>query len=276
MNQPATENGGGLIRLRLGIAYDGLHFHGWARQAGLRTVQGEIERVLGHLLSPNLEVQCAGRTDAGVHARGQVAHVDVPTQIDIPDARRINRALADDVRVTSIERAPDGFDARFSAIWRRYSYRVSDGPSGPDPLTRNISLPHPRKLDLDAMNEAAQAMLGEHDFAAFCKPREFATTIRKLLELRWEREGDLAVMHIKADAFCHSMVRFIVGAMIPVGDRRMPPDWPGQVLAGQQRDPRSAVMPAFPLVLEEVGYPASEDALKERQRQTRTLRTFEE
>ena len=255
----------------MGIAYDGLHFHGWARQDNLRTVQGEIERVLGYLIAPNLEVQCAGRTDAGVHARGQVAHVDVPNDVELPDARRINRALADDARVTSIEPAPDGFDARFSAIWRRYSYRVSDGPAGPDPLTRNIALGHPRKLDLDAMNEAAQGLLGEHDFAAFCKPREFATTIRRLIELRWEREGELAVMHIKADAFCHSMVRFIVGAMIPVGDRRLPAHWPGDVLRSGVRDPRSAVMPAFPLVLEEVGYPA-DDALAERAREARNLR----
>ena len=121
------------------------------------------------------------------------------------------------------------------------------------------------------MNEAAQGLIGEHDFAAFCKPREFATTIRRLIELEWTREGSLATMHIKADAFCHSMVRFIVGAMIPVGDRRMPPTWPGEVLRSQQRDPRSAVMPAFPLVLEEVGYP-DDDELAARVLASRALR----
>ena len=270
---PGT-SGGGLLRMRLDISYDGRDFAGWARQPNLRTVQGELEQVLSTILRRPLEITCAGRTDAGVHARGQVAHLDVDLMAwdQYFDVNRINRALPDDVRVWAVRPAPDGFDARFSALWRRYTYRVSDGPSGPDPLLRHMSLPWFRRLDLEAMNEAALGLNGEHDFTAFCKQRERATSIRKIEHLRWEREPDgTAVLTIQADAFCRSMVRSIVGALLPVGDGRKPVSWPATILAARERTAYAAVMPAYPLVLEEVGYPP-DDELEARQRITRALR----
>lgn len=271
-----VEPAAGVTRLRLGIAYDGRDFHGWGRQpehAGLRTVQGEMERVLGFLFhSPDVEVTCAGRTDAGVHASGQVAHADVSAWPADVDVRRVNRALPDDIRVTSIAHAPAGFDARFSAIWRRYEYRVCDDPAGPDPLERHRTLFFPRPLDLDAMNEAAKALHGEHDFAAFCKPRDFATTVRAILDLEWRRDADgVAVMDIRADAFCHSMVRSVVGVLLPVGEGRKPVAWPGEVLAAAERSSGVTVMPPHPLTLVAVGYPP-DDEMAARASETRRLR----
>ena len=238
-------------------------------------MQGELQRVLGHLFGAPVEVQCAGRTDAGVHATGQVAHIDVPAWPEDVDARRINRALPDDVRVVAIDRAPDGFDARFAATWRRYLYRVCDDGLGPDPLMRHLVLPWPRPLDVDRMNQAAEPLLGEHDFAPFCKQREFASTVRGLQRLDWQRDaGGLVVMTIQADAFCHSMVRSLVGAMLPVGDGRRPVSWPGQVLRSGQKDSAVTTMPAYPLVLDAVGYPADEE-LHARQRETRSVRSLD-
>lgn len=234
-----------------------------------------MQRVLSHLFGQAVEVQCAGRTDAGVHARGQVAHLDVTAWPDDVDVRRINRALPDDVRVTAIERVSADFDARFGAIWRRYTYRVNDDPRGPDPLNRQQVLPHHKPLDLDAMNDAATALLGEHDFAPFCRQREFASTIRNLQRLDWSRDdAGSAVMTVQADAFCHSMVRALVGVMLPVGEGRRAVTWPGEVLARGDKDSAVTVMPAFPLVLEEVGYPP-EDQWAARQRETRSLRSLD-
>lgn len=249
--------------------------------------------MLGHLVGEPVEVQCAGRTDAGVHATGQVAHVDVPAASTGLDAQRLNRALPDDLRVRELAPAVPGFDARFSALWRRYSYRVCDDGLGPEPLHRHIVLPWSRPLDVDAMTTAAQRLVGEHDFAAFCKARRMgpplrgsaaasplatdrplASTVRAIHELRWERDRDgLAVMNVRADAFCHSMVRSLVGVLLPVGDGRRPAHWPGDVLRAGRKDSAVTTMPAYPLVLEEVGYPA-DDQLAERQRQTRSLRSL--
>jgi len=230
--------------------------------------------VLGYLFGSAVEVTCAGRTDAGVHARGQVAHVDVPSWPDSLDVARINRALPDDVRVVAIGPAPAGFDARFAAIWREYTYTVMDGPVGPPPLARHTILPWHRPLDLDRMNRAAEALLGEHDFAPFCKLREFASSVRDLHVLSWYRDSTgAAVMRVRADAFCHSMVRSLVGVMLPVGDGRRPVEWPGSVLASGERDSAVTVMPAYPLVLEAVGYP-TDDQLLARQSQTRSFRVL--
>jgi tRNA pseudouridine38-40 synthase len=235
-----------------------------------------LEGVLGHLLGADLVITCAGRTDAGVHARGQVAHADVPAGLEsrLLDLRRLNRALPNDVRLLAIRPAPQGFDARFSALWRRYTYRVCDSVIGPDPLERGVTLRWTRRLDLDRMNEAASTLVGEHDFAAFCKHRERGTSIRELQSLHWRRLPDeIAVMEIQSDAFCHSMVRSLVGVLLPVGDRRRPVGWPGQVLAARQRHSAVTVMPAHGLVLEQVAYP--DDAqLQARQSQTRTLRSL--
>lgn len=266
------------MRIRIDLAYDGTDFKGWARQPGLRTVQGELEAALATLMRvPHVAATCAGRTDSGVHARGQVLHVDVEEQ-DLRAAagrtpgspvealgRRLNGILPADVRVCGTRPAPDGFDARFSAIWRRYAYRVSDGPT--DPLTRNHVLAWPRALDVEAMNRAAAPLVGLRDFASFCKAREGATTVRTLLDLHWEREDSgLAVLTVVADAFCHNMVRALVGALLSVGEGKREPRWAADVLEAARRDPAVAVAPAHGLTLEEVGYPDGVELLRQAER----------
>ncbi|WP_179816277.1 tRNA pseudouridine(38-40) synthase TruA [Allostreptomyces psammosilenae] len=282
---PAEGPAPGRVRVRLDLAYDGTEFSGWARQRDRRTVQGVIEDALGTVLrtAEPMELTVAGRTDAGVHARGQVAHVDLPEALWHTHADKLLRRLAGrlpaDVRVHRVGEAPDGFDARFSAVWRRYAYRVSDAPGGVDPLWRSHVLWHDRPLDVAAMNAAAARLVGEHDFAAYCKKRPGATTIRELLELRWERVpaghdgAGLAVATVRADAFCHNMVRALVGAMLLVGDGHRPVDFPAEVLAGRVRHSAVNVVRPHGLTLEEVGYPADED-LRARARAARTLRTL--
>lgn len=247
------------MRLRIDLSYDGTDFRGWATQPALRTVQGTLEAALATVLRVSeVRVVCAGRTDTGVHARGQVVHVDLPEETAYDDRllRRLNGILPPDVRIRTVAEAPAGFDARFSAVWRRYAYRVADAARSVDPLTRGHVLAWPRPLDLDAMNAACAPLLGLQDFAAFCKQREGATTVRTLLDLSWARTDDgLAVATVRADAFCHHMVRSLVGCLLAVGDGRRAPDWAASVLASAQRDPAVAVVPAHGLVLEEVGYP---------------------
>ena len=271
------------MRLRLDLAYDGSDFHGWARQPGLRTVQGTLEDALGTALRAGGPVRaaCAGRTDAGVHARGQVAHTDVDTALWEPMSspgrlvRRLAGILPGDVRVHAAAEAAPGFDARWSARSRTYAYRVSDRAGGADPLVRAHVLHHPGRgggpLDVDALNRASAALVGEHDFAAYCRRREGASTVRTLHDLRWEREADtgLAVMRVRADAFCHSMVRAIVGALLPVGDGRRSVDWPARILAGRVRDPDADVAPAIGLCLEHVAYPPDADLAAQARRARR-------
>jgi tRNA pseudouridine38-40 synthase len=267
----------GEVRLRLDLGYDGSGFSGWARQPGRRTVQETLEVALGRLLrldaDPALTV--AGRTDAGVHARGQVAHVDVPHDAWAPAAAtamwRLAGLLPADVRVHAAAPAAAGFDARFSALCRRYSYRVCDDPAVADPLRRADTLWHRRPLDVARMNEAALGCLGEHDFAAYCRRREGASTVRSLIRLAWERRADAVVAEVVADAFCHNMVRALVGALLAVGDGRQPVTWPRDVLAARIRDPAVHVVPPHGLCLEEVRYPADADLL-DRARVTRRRR----
>lgn len=251
------------MRIRLDVAYDGAGFHGWAAQPGLRTVEGELSAALATVLRvPRVELTCAGRTDAGVHARGQVVHCDLAEAPDDPErlTRRLNGVLAADVRVRRTMVAPDGFDARFSALWRRYAYRVADRSELVDPLRRGYVLSWGRAVDETLMNTAAAALVGEHDFAAFCKRREGASTIRNLLDLYWARDDDgLLVAHVRADAFCHSMVRSLVGCLLTVGEGRRPVEWAGSVLKAQQRDSAVTVAPAHGLTLEEVSYPIDAD-----------------
>jgi tRNA pseudouridine38-40 synthase len=251
------------VRIRIDLSYDGTGFSGWAAQPGRRTVEGVLAETLGHVLrlpaAPRLTV--AGRTDTGVHARGQVAHADLQDAVWAAHAdvarRRLARALPPDIRVRAIGPAPDGFDARFSALWRRYSYRVCDDPATADPLRRHETLWHPRGLDLAAINAAAGTLTGEHDFAAFCRRREGATTVRALRRLDWRRDDDgVAVACVVADAFCHNMVRALVGALLAVGEGSRPPSWPSAVLAAAVRDPAVRVVPPHGLCLEEVRYPA--------------------
>jgi tRNA pseudouridine38-40 synthase len=270
----------GWVRVRLDLAYDGADFSGWAKQRTRRTVQGELEAAIPTVLrmSGPVELTVAGRTDAGVHARGQVAHVDLPEEVWAAEGDSLRRRLAGrlpwDVRVWEVSRAPAGFNARFSAVWRRYAYRVGDHPGGVDPLLRGHVLWHDRPVDVERMNAAAELLLGEHDFAAYCKKREGATTIRTLLDLRWERTADgLAVATVRADAFCHNMVRALIGAMILVGDGHRPPGFPAEVLAGRERHSAVKVLRPHGLTLEEVGYPA-DHLLAARSAEARNKRTL--
>ena len=257
-----------LQRWRLDISYDGTGFSGWALQPERRTVQGELEYWVAQVLrlSGPATLVCAGRTDAGVHARGQVAHLDLE-----PDAlddgarlqRRLARVLPGDLVVRAVAPAPPGFDARFAAVWRRYAYRLSDTPTPPDPLLRGLVARSRFPLDLDAMNVAGQTLLGLRDFAAFCRRRPGATTIRTLLELEGRRlvDGPLAgtiELSVRADAFCHSMVRSLVGAVAAVGSGKRDLDWLAGITAGGLRHPTVEVMPAHGLCLEEVRYPPEE------------------
>lgn len=241
------------------------------------TLAGALATVLRLPEPPALTV--AGRTDAGVHARGQVAHVDVPQGAWAPVAdsavRRLAGVLPPDVRVKVLAPAPPGFDARFSAVSRRYAYRVCDDPAGVDPLRRAEVLWHPKLLDLVAMNEASAALIGEHDFAAYCRRRPGASTVRHLLALRWERSEDgLAVCTVAADAFCHHMVRGLVGALLAVGEGRRDVHWPAGILAAGVRDSAVGVVRPHGLCLEEVSYPA-DDLLARRAERTRRPRVGE-
>ncbi|MER5194754.1 tRNA pseudouridine(38-40) synthase TruA [Streptomyces sp. NPDC002755] len=272
----------GFVRVRMDLSYDGSGFSGWAKQAGgRRTVQGDIEDALRTVTrsgETTYELTVAGRTDAGVHARGQVAHVDLPEDLWAEHRekllKRLAGRLAKDVRIWSLTEAPDGFNARFSAIWRRYAYRVTDNPGGVDPLLRSHVLWHDWPLDVDAMNEAARRLLGEHDFAAYCKRREGATTIRTLQELSLVRDEDgVVTATVRADAFCRNMVRSLIGALLFVGDGHRGAEWPGKVLAAGVRDSAVHVVRPHGLTLEEVGYPADE-LLAARNKEARNRRTL--
>jgi tRNA pseudouridine38-40 synthase len=273
-DEPALPSGdGGLVRLRLDISYDGTDFSGWARQPGRRTVQETIESAIAIVLrlreTPSLTV--AGRTDAGVHAIGQVAHVDLRPPVDPAGLlRRLSGVLPDDVAVTDVSTAPEGFDARFAASGRHYRYRVAD--RGHDPLRRHDTVAWKRPLDETAMHEAAQALIGEHDFAAYCRAREGATTTRTLRALAVTREPDgVVVVSAHADAFCHNQVRSMVGALLAVGDGRQQIDWPGKVLRTGVRDSAVNVAPPHGLTLVQVDYAPAAD-LAEQVRRTRNRR----
>ncbi|MCD5422066.1 tRNA pseudouridine38-40 synthase [Rhodococcus pyridinivorans] len=262
-------------RLRLDIAYDGTDFSGWARQPGRRTVCGEIEEKLSAIVRTPVLLTVAGRTDAGVHASGQVAHVDVPTAV-LPDdpsrwVRRLARFLPRDVRVTGISVAPEHFDARFSAIRRHYEYRLTTAVYGAEPLRARDTVAWPKAVDLDAMQRASQSLLGLHDFAAFCKRREGATTVRELQRYDWTREGDILTAYVSADAFCWSMVRSLVGAALAVGEGRRSVEWMTALLDERERAASVAVAPAHGLSLVRVDYPADEE-LAARNAATREMR----
>ncbi|MCR2815900.1 tRNA pseudouridine(38-40) synthase TruA [Microbacterium jiangjiandongii] len=288
------------MRIRLDIAYDGTHFRGWARQPQLRTVQGTIEEAITRILGGEPRLVVAGRTDAGVHATGQVAHLDLTeAQVARLQARRGRgdgvEGGADDsarvaalagriggvlgqypdvvVRRTSI--APEGFDARFSATSRRYEYRIADTATGYDPLERHRTTTVRAGLDVTAMDAAARSLVGLHDFAAYCKPRDEATTIRTLLEFEWRRDGaGVLIAHVKADAFCHSMVRALVGACVAVGEGRLSPADVVELRDEGVRTSEFKVLAARGLTLTEVGYPA-DDLLAARAAQTRNRRDAE-
>lgn len=274
------------VRVRLDLAYDGFGFSGWARQPQLRTVEGVLRDALTQVLraSDPLRLVVAGRTDAGVHASGQVAHVDVPSALwmrlkeDRATVlqRRLSGVLPADLVVRAVAVAAPGFDARFSPVSRSYRYRISDELGTRDPLTRGAVWWYRRPLEVELMAEAATHLLGFHDFAAFCRPRPDATTIRTLLKFQWTRpetghDAGLVVAELEADAFCHSMVRSLVGACVAVGQGRRPMLWPGELLCAGRRE--ALVAPALGLTLERVSYPVDAE-LAERAEQTRARRTI--
>lgn len=300
----------GTVRVRLDLAYDGAGFNGWAAQPGLRTVEGELSRALETVLRVPVRLTVAGRTDTGVHAAAQTVHLDVPAAAWRAVPGRSGRAPAEalltrltgvlarqarvaaeqgrtapvprgasDVVVTGARLAPEGFDARFSALRRRYVYRVADGGSAGaprSPLRRGQVLWLPEALDVEAMDRSARPLLGEHDFLSYCRPREGATTVRTLHLLRWRRPQDgpdagLVTLTVEADAFCHSMVRSLVGAGLAVGRGSREEAWPTALLRRRSRDGAAPVAPAHGLTLEEVVYPA-DAALAEQARRSRVRR----
>ncbi|MEU8815214.1 tRNA pseudouridine(38-40) synthase TruA [Actinoplanes sp. NPDC048796] len=265
------------IRLRLDVSYDGADFSGWAAQPGRRTVAGVLVEALGRLVdASSLGLTVAGRTDAGVHASGQVCHVDLPAEawerLEASLLRRLAALMPPDARVRAVRPVPPTFDARFSATFRRYEYRVADTVWGPEPLRRHDTINWVRPLDLDRLNAASQWLTGEHDYAAYCKRKEHATTIRAINRLDWRRDPDgVCVATVQADAFCQSMVRSLVGALLAVGDGRRDPGWPATLLSRTERSSEVTVAPAHGLTLVEVGYPA-ETEYAVRAEATRRLR----
>jgi tRNA pseudouridine38-40 synthase len=260
-------------RFRLDISYDGTDFSGWARQPGRRTVCGVLEDALGVVLRAPASLTVAGRTDAGVHATGQVAHADLAADLD-PGwlVRRLARLLPPDVRVRAVTHVPGEFDARFSALRRHYRYRIATTPYGAEPLRARDTLSWPHPLDLGAVQAASDELLGEHDFAAFCKRREGATTVRALQELTWTRDvGGIVEAAVAADAFCHSMVRSLVGALLDVGRGRRAVGWPAGLLLRSERASEVPVAPAHGLTLVAVDYPPASE-LAVRAHATRRLR----
>jgi tRNA pseudouridine38-40 synthase len=269
-----------MVRVRLDVAYDGTDFSGWAAQPDRRTVAGVLTEALDRLFGPGQAtgMTVAGRTDAGVHATGQVCHVDVPADswqaLAGTLVRRLAALLPADVRVRAATPVPADFDARFSALGRVYEYRVTDAPYGADPLRRRDTLAWPRPLSVDRMNEAAAGLVGEHDFAAYCRRKEFGTTIRAVRRLDWRRDPDgVLVATVEADAFCQAMVRSLVGALLAVGDGRRPVPWPAELLRRRERANEVVVVPPHGLVLVAVSYPADPAEYARRAELTRRLRT---
>lgn len=293
-----------VLRLRLDLAYDGAAFSGWAAQPGLRTVEGVLTDALRTVLRSPVRLTVAGRTDAGVHAAAQVAHLDVSREAwaglsgrsDRPPGTALLARLAgvlarearglpgtprgaSDIAVTGARVVPAAFDARFSAVGRRYVYRIADTGSPRDPARRGQVLWEAGRLDVDAMAASAAPLLGEHDFLSYCRPRAGATTIRTLRRLEWRRaatgdpggDAGLVALTVEADAFCHSMVRSLVGAGIAVGRGRRPPAWPAALLAARSRRDAAPLAPAHGLTLEAVDYPADDELAAQAER-ARTLR----
>ena len=269
MAQPTLFPESGFRRLRLDIAYDGTHFFGWATQPGHRTLQELIEEAISRISQTDVASIVAGRTDAGVHATGQVIHVDVPDamfdrELTYLDLRyKLNRILDDDVRIMKITDAPEGFHARFSALRRHYTYKILDNNEVIAPLSRHDVASWYRPLEAARMNEASRLLLGHHDFAAFCKFKVGGTTIRTLEKYEWHRSDEgLLVADVVADAFCYSMVRNLVGAVVCVADGRQDPAWISQLLANKERVSDSLVFPARGLTLYQVDYPSNDQLLE--------------
>lgn len=279
-------------RIRLVVGYRGTNFFGWARQPDVISIQETLEEALFRVTRyEGLATVVAGRTDTGVHARHQIVHFDIPEHLwwrvtgrstYAPEQTilfKVNKILPRDIVLYDVREAPAGFDARFSALDRTYKYRIADSVAARDPLRLDSVLWHSYPLDIQLMNRCAEPLLGLHDFAAFCKARPGATTIRELKQLSWERpttgaDAGLAVATIVSDAFCHNMVRALVGAVIDVGDGAKPERWPLQMLESKSRKNSSAVLAACGLTLHGVQYPADKD-LAARAQAVRAMRMEE-
>jgi tRNA pseudouridine38-40 synthase len=264
MTEPTLYPESGFLRLRIDLAYDGTNFYGWGKQPDRRSVQEEVEKAIGTITQTKIDSIVAGRTDAGVHASGQVIHVDVPESINLDEiAYKLNRILDTDVRVMGVSIAPPAFHARFSALRRHYTYRILDANKVIPPLHRYDVTSWYKPLDVDRMNEASKLLLGDHDFAAYCKFREGATTIRQLQRFEWVRDSEgYLVGDIVADAFCYSMVRNLVGAVVCVADGRFGPEWIQETLTNKVRVSDSLVFPACGLTLHQVDYPSDSELLE--------------
>ena len=264
MTEPTLYPASGICRLRIDLSYDGTNFSGWAIQPDRRTVQQCIEEAIRTVAQAKAETIVAGRTDAGVHATGQVIHVDVPESLELDDlAYKLNRILDEDIRINQTQVAPTAFHARFSALRRYYEYRILDENKVIPPLARFNTAPWYRGLEVDQMNDASALLLGTHDFAAFCKFREGATTIRTLETYKWRRDRDgYLVGDVVADAFCYSMVRNLVGAIVCVADGRKESDWISTLLENKERVSDSLVFPARGLSLYKVDYPDDAELLE--------------
>lgn len=267
MKEPTLTPEGGFLRFRIDFSYDGTHYSGWAKQPDQRTVQGEMESALEPLTRNPISLQVAGRTDAGVHATSQVAHFDLPerdqkgNEWDLSDLTfRLNRILPEDVRIHQMTHAPKFFHARFSALSRSYIYKIADGGQLLPPLLRYDTATWYRPLDIEKMAQAIEPLLGEHDFASYCKARATGTTIRTLKEFSLKREANnFITATITADAFCHSMVRSLIGAAVCVGEGRFEPTWMKELLDGRERIGESLVFPARGLTLTDVTYPKDDE-----------------
>ncbi|MCD8547945.1 MAG: tRNA pseudouridine(38-40) synthase TruA [Aeromonadaceae bacterium] len=246
------------MRIALGIEYDGSRYYGWQRQREVISVQAELERALSRIADHPVEVQCAGRTDAGVHATGQVIHFDTAQPRKLAAwTLGMNANLPPDIAVRWAKEVPDDFHARFSATARRYRYVIYNDNLRPGILGGGISHYH-GDLDVPAMHLAAQQLLGEHDFSSFravqCQSR---TPFRNLTHLAVFRHGPYVVVDIRANAFLHHMVRNIVGSLLLVGRGERPVGWLAELLALRDREQAGATAKAAGLYLVDVTYPAA-------------------
>lgn len=257
-NEKPTANSSGLFRIRAKLAYDGTNYAGFGKQPDQVSIQGEVEKSLKQIFNLIIKTIAAGRTDRGVHARGQWVHFDLPVTNwqKVRDPKySLNQVLPGDIRILEIEQVSEDFDARYSALWRRYTYWVSDKNHQLDPLRRHYVYKYGYKLDLEKLNQTSQMLVGLHDFATYCKPRENSSTVRNLMQFTWQKIDGLFVAELKADAFCYGLVRNLIGAVLPAGAGLIEIDEPKLRLDKKQRSETIFQAPANGLVLEEISYP---------------------
>jgi tRNA pseudouridine38-40 synthase len=279
MTKPTLNPKSGFSRLRVDLTYDGTNFSGWAKQPNLRTVQEEIEKAITTFMRIPVATIVAGRTDAGVHAKHQVIHLDLPEDTNIENlVFRLNQILDKDVRILSAAWAEENFHARFTPISRTYQYKIIDAGKVTAPLNRYDSAEWFRPLDIELMNAGSKLLLGEHDFFAFCKFREGGSTVKNLMRFDWHRDQHGVVIgEVKADSFRYNMVRNLVGAAVCVGEGRFKPEWMLKTLQDKVRISDSYVFPAKGLTLISIEYPPADQYLSnyEKYLQSQDLTTDE-